>query len=105
MREKLKEFHNSYIEVEGEYLRLATSHNLGNLLFGNIVHNGTNITDHIWVAMKDVRNIEEVKKVKLNKHTVYKIRGKVYTYLKYSKTKKKMVQDYCLRSVRIEMGE
>ena len=105
MREKLKEFHNSYIEIEGEYLRLATSHNQCNLLFRNIVHEGTIITDHIWVPMNVIRNAKEVNSVKLKKHTVYKMRGKVYTYLKYSKTEKKMIQDYCVRSVRIEMGE
>ena len=105
MREKLKEFHNSYIEIEGEYLRLATSHNQCNLLFRNIVHEGTIITDHIWVPMNVIRNAKEVNEVKLKKHTVYKMRGKVYTYLKYSKTEKKMIQDYCVRSVRIEMGE
>ena len=105
MREKLKEFHNSYIEIEGEYLRLATSHNQCNLLFRNIVHEGTIITDHIWIPMNVIRNAKEINKIKLKKHTVYKMRGKVYTYLKYSKTEKKMIQDYCVRSVRIEMGE
>ena len=105
MREKLKEFHNSYIEIEGEYLRLATSHNQCNLLFRNIVHEGTIITDHIWIPMNVIRNTKEINKIKLKKHTVYKMRGKVYTYLKYSKTEKKMIQDYCVRSVRIEMGE
>ena len=105
MREKLKEFHNSYIEVEGEFLRLATTNNCRNLLFRNVTHNGEVITDHIWVAMNVVRNAKEVNDVKLKKHTVYKMRGKVYTYFKYSKNEKKMVQDYCLRSVRIEMGE
>ena len=105
MRENLKEFHNSYIEIEGEYLRLATTHNQCNLLFRNIVHEGTIITDHIWIPMSVIRNAKEVNSVKLKKHTVYKMRGKVYTYLKYSKSEKKMVQDYCLRSVRIEMGE
>ena len=105
MREKLKEFHKSYIEIEGEYLRLATSHNQCNLLFRNIVHEGTIITDHIWIPMSVIRNAKEVNSVKLKKHTVYKMRGKVYTYLKYSKTEKKMIQDYCVRSVRIEMGE
>ena len=105
MRENLKEFHNSYIEIEGEYLRLATTHNQCNLLFRNIVHEGTIITDHIWIPMNVIRNAKEINKIKLKKHTVYKIRGKVYTYLKYSKTEKKMIQDYCVRSVRIEMGE
>ena len=105
MREKLKEFHNSYIEIEGEYLRLATSHNQCNLLFRNIVHEGTIITDHIWVPMNVIRNRKQINEIKLKKHTVYKMRGKVYTYLKYSKTEKKMIQDYCVRSVRIEMGE
>ena len=105
MRENLKEFHNSYIEIEGEYLRLATTHNQCNLLFRNIVHEGTIITDHIWIPMNVIRNAKEINKIKLKKHTVYKMRGKVYTYLKYSKSEKKMVQDYCLRSVRIEMGE
>ena len=105
MREKLREYHNTYIEIEAEYMRLATSHNQHNLLFRNIVHEGTIITDHIWVAMNVVRNAKEVNEVKLKKHTVYKMRGKVYTYLKYSKTEKKMIQDYCVRSVRIEMGE
>ena len=55
--------------------------------------------------MSVIRNAKEVNSVKLKKHTVYKMRGKVYTYLKYSKTERKMVQDYCVRSVRIEMGE
>ena len=105
MREKLKEFHNSYIEIEGEYLRLATSHNQCNLLFRNIVHEGTIITDHIWVPMNVIRNRKQINEIKLKKHTVYKMRGKVYTYLKYSKTERKMIQDYCLRSIRIEMGE
>ena len=105
MRENLKEFHNSYIEIEGEYLRLATTHNQCNLLFRNIVHEGTIITDHIWIPMNVIRNAKEINKIKLKKHTVYKMRGKVYTYLKYSKAEKRMVQDYCLRSVRIEMGE
>ena len=105
MRENLKEFHNSYIEIEGEYLRLATTHNQCNLLFRNIVHEGTIITDHIWIPMNVIRNAKEINKIKLKKHTVYKMRGKVYTYLKYSKTEKKMIQDYCVRSVRIEMGE
>ena len=101
MREKLKEFHNSYIEIEGEYLRLATSHNQCNLLFRNIVHEGTIITDHIWVPMNVIRNRKQINEIKLKKHTVYKMRGKVYTYLKYSKETDKMVQDYCLKSVRI----
>ena len=105
MREKLKEFHNSYIEIEAEYMRLATSHNQHNLLFRNIVHEGTIITDHIWIPMNVIRNRKQINEIKLKKHTVYKMRGKVYTYLKYSKVEKKMVQDYCLRSVRIEMGE
>ena len=105
MREKLREYHNTYIEIEAEYMRLATSHNQCNLLFRNIVHEGTIITDHIWVPMNVIRNAKEVNSVKLKKHTVYKMRGKVYTYLKYSKTEKKMIQDYCVRSVRIEMGE
>ena len=105
MRENLKEFHNSYIEIEGEYLRLATTHNQCNLLFRNIVHEGTIITDHIWVPMNVIRNRKQINEIKLKKHTVYKMRGKVYTYLKYSKTEKKMIQDYCVRSVRIEMGE
>ena len=105
MRKELGVYHNQYVEVEGEFLRLATTNNCRNLLFGNVTHNGEVITDHIWVAMNVVRNAKEVNKVKLNKHTVYKMRGKVYTYLKYSKAEKKMVQDYCLRSVRIEMGE
>ena len=105
MREKLKEFHNSYIEIEGEYLRLATSHNQCNLLFRNIVHEGTIITDHIWVPMNVIRNRKQINEIKLKKHTVYKMRGKVYTYLKYSKTENKMVQDFCLKSIRIEMGE
>ena len=105
MREKLREYHNTYIEIEAEYMRLATSHNQHNLLFRNIVHEGTIITDHIWIPMNVIRNAKEINKIKLKKHTVYKMRGKVYTYLKYSKSEKKMVQDYCLRSVRIEMGE
>ena len=105
MREKLREYHNTYIEIEAEYMRLATSHNQHNLLFRNIVHEGTIITDHIWIPMNVIRNAKEINKIKLKKHTVYKMRGKVYTYLKYSKTEKKMIQDYCVRSVRIEMGE
>ena len=105
MRTELGIYHNQYIEIEGEFLRLATSHNQCNVLFRNIVHEGTIITDHIWIPMSVIRNAKEVNNVKLKKHTVYKMRGKVYTYLKYSKTEKKMIQDYCLRSVRIEMGE
>ena len=93
MRTELGVYHNQYIEIEGEFLRLATTNNCRNLLFRNVTH------------MNVVRNAKEVNNVKLKKHTVYKMRGKVYTYLKYSKTEKKMVQDYCLRSVRIEMGE
>ena len=103
MRKELGVYHNQYIEVEGEFLRLAD--NCHYLLFRNVTHNGKVITDHIWVAMNDIKNAKEVKKIRLKRHTVYKIRGKVYTYLKYNKTKKKMVQDYCLKSIRIEMGE
>ena len=105
MRKELGVYHNQYIEIEAEYMRLATSHNQHNLLFRNIVHEGTIITDHIWVPMNVIRNAKEINKIKLKKHTVYKMRGKVYTYLKYSKAEKRMVQDFCLKSIRIEMGE
>jgi hypothetical protein len=105
MRKELGIYHNQYIEIEAEYLRLATTNNCRNLLFRNVTHNGEVITDHIWIPMSVIRNAKEVNSVKLKKHTVYKMRGKVYTYLKYSKTEKKMIQDYCVRSVRIEMGE
>ena len=103
MRINLAKFHNSYIEVEGEYMRLATTNNCANLLFRNVTHNGEAITDHIWVAMNAVRNAKKIKKVKLKKHGIYKMRGKVYIYKKYDKIEKKMVYDFCLRSVKIEV--
>ena len=63
MRTELGVYHNQYIEIEGEFLRLATTNNCRNLLFRNVTHNGEVITDHIWVAMNVVRNAKEVNDV------------------------------------------
>ena len=105
MREELGKYHGEYIEVTGEFMRLATTNNCCNLLFRNIMHEGEMITDHAWISMKNVRNRAKVNEIKLNKHTVYKMRGKVYIYKKRSKEGKGMVYDYCLKSVRIELME
>ena len=103
MREKLREFHNTYIEVEAEYMHLATTGGKANLLFRHVIHEGEEITDHIWIKMQDIRNLKKIKEVKLKKHGIYKIRGKVYLYKKFSKEANKMVYDYCFKSVRIEV--
>ena len=103
MREALAKYHNTYIEVEAEFTRFATSNDRRNLLFRNVTHEGEVITDHIWVPMNVVRNAKKVNEIKLKKHVIYKMRGKVYLYKKYDKTKKKMVYDFCLKSVKIEM--
>ena len=103
MREELGKYHGEYIEVEGEYLHLATTGNKANLLFRNVTHNGEIITDHVWIPMQVIRNAKKVKEVKLKKHGIYKIRGKVYLYKKFSKEANKMVYDYCFKSVRIEV--
>ena len=55
----------------------------------------------VWIKMQDVRNSKQINEIKLKKHGIYKIRGKVYTYKKFSKEANKMVYDYCLKSVRI----
>ena len=101
MREALAVYHNQYIEVTAEYMRIATTGGKVNILFRNVMHEGEEITNHIWIKMQDVRNSKQINEIKLKKHGIYKIRGKVYTYLKYSKETDKMVQDYCLKSVRI----
>ena len=103
MRIKLKEYHNTYIEVEAEYIHLATTGGKANLLFRHVIHEGEEITDHIWIKMQDIRNLKKIKEVKLKKHGIYKIRGKIYTYKKFSKSADKMVYDYCFKSVRIEV--
>ena len=103
MRESLAKFHNSYIEVEAEYMHLATTGGKANLLFRHVIHEGEEITDHIWIPMNVIRNAKKIKEVKLKKHGIYKIRGKIYTYKKFSKSADKMVYDYCLKSVRIEV--
>ena len=105
MREALAKYHNEYIEVEGEFMRLATTNGCCNLLFRNIMHEGEMITDHAWVSMKNVRNKAKVNEIKLNKHTVYKMRGKVYIYKKRNKEGKGMVYDFGFKSVRIELME
>ena len=101
MREKLKEFHNQYIEVTAEYMRLATTNGRCNLLFRCVMHEGEEITNHIWIKMQDVRNVKKINETKLKKHGIYKIRGKIYTYRKYSRESNKMVYDFCFKSVRI----
>lgn len=101
MRKELGVYHNQYIEVTAEFMRLATTNGRCNLLFRCVMHDGEEITDHIWIKMQDVRNSKQINEIKLKKHGIYKIRGKVYAYLKYSKEADKMVQDYCLKSVRI----
>ena len=105
MRLELGKFHNQYIEVTGEFMKLATTNNCCNLLFRNIMHEGVEITDHVWVSMKNVRNKNKVNEIKLNKHVVYKMRGKVYIYKKRSKESKGMVYDFGIKSVRIELME
>ena len=103
MREELGKYHGEYIEIEAEYLHLATTGGKANLLFRNVIHNEEVITDHVWISMQVVRNLKKVKEAKLKKHTVYKMRGKVYLYKKFSKEANKMVYDYCFKSVRIEV--
>ena len=101
MREALAVYHNQYIEVTAEYMRIAITGGKVNILFRNVIYEGEEITNHVWIKMQDVRNSKQINENKLKKHGIYKIRGKVYTYLKYSKETDKMVQDYCLKSVRI----
>ena len=101
MRDKLAVFHNQYIEVEAEFMRIATTGGKVNILFRNVIHEGEEITNHVWIKMQDVRNVKQINEVKLKKHGIYKIRGKIYTYKKFSKEADKMVYDYCFKSVRI----
>ena len=105
MRTELAKYHNQYIEVVAEFMRIAITGGKVNILFRNVMHEGEEITNHIWIKMQDVRNSKQINEIKLKKHGIYKIRGKVYTYKKFSKESNKMVYDYCFRSVRIEMGE
>ena len=101
MRTELGIYHNKYIEVTAEFMRIATTGGKVNILFRNVIHEGEEITDHVWIKMQDVRNSKQINEIKLKKHGIYKIRGKVYTYKKFSKEANKMVYDYCLKSVRI----
>ena len=101
MREALAVYHNQYIEVTAEFMRIATTGGKVNILFRNVMHEGEEITNHVWIKMQDVRNSKQINEIKLKKHGIYKIRGKVYTYKKFSKEANKMVYDYCLKSVRI----
>ena len=105
MRLAMAKFHNQYIEVTAEYLRVAITGGKVNILFRNVMYEGEEITNHVWIKMQDVRNSKQINQVKLKKHGIYKIRGKIYTYKKFSKESNKMVYDYCFKSVRIEMGE
>ena len=101
MRTELAKYHNQYIEVVAEFMRIAITGGKVNILFRNVMHEGEEITNHIWIKMQDVRNSKQINEIKLKKHGIYKIRGKVYTYKKFSKEANKMVYDYCLKSVRI----
>ena len=101
MRTELGVYHNQYIEVTAEFMRIATTNGRCNLLFRCVMHEGEEITNHVWIKMQDVRNSKQINEIKLKKHGIYKIRGKVYTYKKFSKEANKMVYDYCLKSVRI----
>ena len=101
MREALAVYHNQYIEVTAEYMRVATTGGKVNILFRNVIHEGEEITNHIWIKMQDVRNAKKINETKLKKHGIYKIRGKVYLYKKFSRETNKMVYDYCFKSVRI----
>ena len=101
MRTELAKYHNQYIDVTAEYMRIAITGGRVNILFRNVIHEGEEITNHIWIKMQDVRNSKQINQVKLKKHGIYKIRGKIYTYKKFSKEANSMVYDYCFKSVRI----
>ena len=104
MRLAMAKFHNQYIEVTAEYMRLATTNGRCNLLFRCVMHEGEEITNHVWIKMQDVRNSKQINEIKLKKHRIYKIRGKVYLYKKFSKEANKLIYDFCLKSVRIVEG-
>ena len=101
MRTELAKYHNQYIEVTAEYMRIAITGGKVNILFRNVIYEGEEITNHIWIKMQDVRNAKKINETKLKKHGIYKIRGKIYTYRKYSRESNKMVYDFCFKSVRI----
>ena len=104
MRLELGKHHNTYIEVTAEYMRVATTGGKVNILFRNVMHEGEEITNHVWIKMQDVRNRKQINEIKLKKHGIYKIRGKVYLYKKFSKEANKLIYDFCLKSVRIVEG-
>lgn len=104
MRLELGKHHNTYIEVTAEYMRVATTGGKVNILFRNVMHEGEEITNHVWIKMQDVRNRKQINEIKLKKHRIYKIRGKVYLYKKFSKEANKLIYDFCLKSVRIVEG-
>ena len=74
MRKELGIYHNQYIEVTAEYMRVATTGGKVNILFRNVIHEGEEITDHVWIKMQDVRNSKQINEIKLKKHGIYKIR-------------------------------
>ena len=104
MREALAVYHNQYIEVTAEYMRVATTGGKVNILFRNVMHEGEEITNHVWIKMQDVRNRKQINENKLKKNGIYKIRGKVYLYKKFSKEANNLIYDFCLKSVRIVEG-
>ena len=70
MRTELGIYHNQYIEVTAEYMRVATTGGKVNILFRNVIHEGEEITDHVWIKMQDVRNSKQINETKLKKHGI-----------------------------------
>ena len=101
MRIELGKYNGEYIEITGRLKRIVSKNNHCNLLFTNIMHEGEEITQHIWLSVRLIRNRDTFFR-DVEPNAIYKMRGKVYIYRKTSKVDgTKSVEDFGIRNVRI----
>ena len=105
MRVEMGKYNGEYIEITGRLKRIVSKNNYCNLLFTNIMHKGEEITQHIWLSTRLIRNKDTFFR-DVEPNAIYKMRGKVYVYKKISKIDgTKSVEDFGIRSVRIVKEE
>ena len=101
MRTELGKYNGEYIEITGRLKRMVNKNNHCNLLFTDIMHEGEELTQHIWLSISLIRNRDTFFR-NVEPNAIYKMRGKVYIYRKISKIDgTKSVEDFGIKSVRI----
>ena len=95
MRTELQKHDEEVITVSATFKRFATTNGRRNYLFKNVLFNGIEITDHIWI-----KGYKNYKSCKLERNAEYTLTGKVKKYYKNNKDGNK-VTDYCIINPRV----